>query len=183
MTFIEERHTAMSRFCRTLVLALVGLGVATGSASAQRKADAFKEWAPYAAGGLSIPVGNLSKGVGFGIHALGGAEYRFVPEFGIRPEVQFHIFTGKNGGSTGTLIGLGASGVYHIDNTGSFRPYALVNLGLYISSGGGASSNDLGVGLGFGGDFRCGGKTCFAEFRYVSASGSSFVPLTFGVRF
>lgn len=168
---------------RILTITALAVAVFGASASAQKQADASSGWAPYVGGGLSVPLGNLGNAVGIGVHVLGGAEYHFAPEFGIRPEAQFHIFTGKNGGSSGTSIGLGASGVFHISNEGGFRPYALANLGLFISSGGGFSSNDIGVGLGFGGDLKCGSRTCFAEFRYVSVNSASFLPLTFGMRF
>jgi opacity protein-like surface antigen len=174
----------------TRTLALVGAAVMVSAGVA--RAQAIGSWTPFVGGTLALPVGNLSNVSSFGFGAIGGAEYRFTKEFGLRPEVDFTYFSGKAGVSSLTSFGFGASGILHIEASGGFKPYALFRLGFNagsasVNGGGSSSSTDLGFAPGFGGDFKCGGAPCFIEgkFYIVNTSGSSAnsIMVTFGRRF
>ena len=162
----------------TRKLAVLGAGLLlTGSTLS---AQTVGGWTPMGAGSLVIPFGDLGNAVGVGFGVLGGAEYRFNKDVGIRPEGDFVFYTGKNGGKSGTSFGFGATGLWHIESSGGFKPYGLFRLGLNISSGGGLSSTDLGFAPGFGGSFKCGGPTCFVEGKIYIVNSTNALHLSFG---
>lgn len=178
---------------RSLVVRLAaGTALALALLPGAARAQAVGSWTPFAGGTLALPLGNLSNVTSFGFGAIGGAEYRFTTEFGLRPEVDFNYFSGKNGLSSLTSFGFGASGILHFESSGGFKPYALFRLGFNatsgsVSGGASASSTDLGFAPGFGGDISCGGAPCFIEAKYyiVNSSGGSAnaLMISFGRRF
>ena len=151
------------------------------------RAQAVSTWTPFIGGTLALPIGDLSRAASVGFGVIGGAEYRFNKDFGVRPEVDFNYFSGKNGVSSFSSLGFGASALWHIDASGGFKPYALFRLGFNVLSGGGYSSTDLGFAPGFGGNFSCGGAPCFVEgkFYVVNSAGGSAnaIMFTFGRHF
>lgn len=168
----------------TRTLALVGAAVMLSAGAA--RAQAVGTWTPFLGGSLALPIGDLSRVTSFGFGAIGGAEYRFNKDFGLRPEVDFNYFSGKNGVSSITSFGFGGSAIWHIDASGGFKPYGLFRLGFNATSGsasggGSASSTDLGFAPGFGGNFSCGGAPCFVEgkFYIVNSAGGSSNALVF----
>ncbi len=174
----------------TRKLALVGTAMLLTAGAAQ--AQAVDSWTPFIGGTLALPIGNLSNATSFGFGAIGGAEYRFNKDFGLRPEADFVYYSGKNGVSSITSFGFGASAIWHIEAQGGFKPYALFRLGFNASSGSGngggsASSTDLGFAPGFGGNFACGGSPCFVEgkFYVVNGAGGSAnaIQISFGRHF
>lgn len=173
----------------TRKLALLGAAVVVVGSSAS--AQAVGSWTPLAGGTLALPIGDLSNATSFGFGLMGGAEYRFTKEFGLRPEADFVYYSGKNGVSSITSFGFGASAILHIEASGGFKPYGLFRLGFNASSGSGgggsASSTNLGFAPGFGGDFSCGGSPCFVEgkFYIVNGNGGSAnaIQVTFGRHF
>ncbi len=174
----------------TRKLALVGAAVMLTAGGA--RAQAAGTWTPFIGGTLALPIGNLSNATSFGFGAIGGAEYRFNKDFGLRPEADFNYFSGKNGLSSLTSFGFGASAIWHIEATGGFKPYGLFRLGINMTSGsvnggGSSSSTDLGFAPGFGGNFTCSGAPCFVEgkFYVVNSAGGSAnaIMISFGRHF
>ena len=176
--------------------ALAALALGAASADAQAKSQVSGEvnaWTPFIAGGLAIPIGKLGDAASLGFVLNGGAEYRFNPDFGLRPEADFVYYTGKNGISNITSFGFGASAIWHFAHEGTgFHPYGLFRLGVNAtntsgSGGGSASSTDLGFAPGIGGNWKCGSKTCLVEGKFYiinsSPNSTNALVFTFGVRF
>ncbi|MBI2796918.1 MAG: hypothetical protein HYX65_09460 [Gemmatimonadetes bacterium] len=169
---------------RALGGALLVAVIASG-ARAQR--PAVSAWTPFFGGGLAAPLGSYGSAMGVGVQVNGGSEYRFNPDFGVRPEADLMLYSSRAGGGSVSVFGFGASAIWHWSNSGGFRPYGLVRLGINTSSWANGSYTSLGLAPGAGGDFRCGRSTCFVETKlYLGQQGppgGQALTFAYGMRF
>ena len=185
----------MMHSLRRAGLAVAALSLSAVVADAQGKSPAsgpVGAWSPFVAGGLAVPIGKLADGASLGFYLNGGAEYRFNADFGVRPELDFTYYTGKNGLSSLTSFGFGASALWHWAHEGTgFHPYGLFRLGMNAGSatatgGGSASSTDVGFAPGVGGNWTCGSKSCFVEGKFYivnSNPSANALIFSFGLNF
>jgi len=152
-------------------------------------------------GGISLPMGDLADGVESGYNITGNIYFRpGSSRLTFRGDVGYESFSAKANlpfdlnvlSVTGNVIFPLSSAVAE----GGIRPYLIGGGGLYRSSfdGTGAisgtdseSSNDLGIAVGGGVEFKLAGFSTFAEARFVNVFGdgdsSRWIPVTFGIRF
>jgi hypothetical protein len=173
-----------ARLIRTIVIALLGLGVAKAKAAGQSAARLGL------AAGVTAPTSGYGsdKNVGYHIGLL--VDVR-LPEsvLGFRIDGAFHEI-GYSNSSTREDIWLANANVVLKAPTGRFAPYVIGGGGIYNSHRtpfpGAHSSTDPGVNVGGGIRFNFTDATTFIEARYHKVSGDSrirILPITVGVLF
>jgi hypothetical protein len=151
------------------------------------------------AGGVSLPAGDLREGSqagwhGLGTLALGGPKQAL----GLRVDAAYHRFGLDDGGGVTAVDGArtvaSATGnvTYRLPSVRSpFSPYVITGLGAYHAACTGEVSCDgstrFGWNAGAGTKLYLRGVTSFVEARWHhtsrGGSGTTFVPLTFGLLF
>jgi opacity protein-like surface antigen len=153
-------------------------------------------------GGLSVPVGDLGDGFDSGYNITGSVYLRpGTGRLSFRGDVGYESFGSKGSNSlvSADLNVLSVTGnvLFPIGTAaeGGIRPYLIGGGGLYRTSvdvesvvgNDSNSSNDLGIAVGGGLEFRLAGFSTFAEARFVNVFGdgnsSRWIPITFGIRF
>lgn len=184
---------------RLLALAALAAGLAVPVASHAQS--------PFKLGlaiGPSLPTGDLEDSQDWGYHFAASLSGRpMLSPIGLRAEVMYHSFTGKEAGTiVGTFDYDDASVIAGILNVEAgmggigLRPYFVGGVGYYGFESGGEDAdreNNFGVNGGLGVSFGLAGFSAFAEARYHKifvdddADGNSpniaFIPITVGVRF
>ena len=182
---------------RLLALALAAGLAAPAAAHAQ---------SPFKLGlalGPSFPAGDLGDSQEWGYHFAGSISGRpMLSPIGLRAEVMYHSFTGKETETVlGTIEADDASLLAGILNVEAgmggigLRPYFVGGVGFYSFDGGEEGADRVGrIGLngGVGISFGLAGFSAFAETRYHKVftdedeDGNlniAFIPLTVGVKF
>jgi opacity protein-like surface antigen len=153
-------------------------------------------------GGLTMPMGDFGDAYDSGYNVTGHVFFRpsNSQRFSLRGDVSYDAWKGKTGGSVleADLNSIGGSGNVLLSlasSASSVQPYVLGGLGMYRTKasttiGSLTSSNtttDFGYQLGGGLNFKLSGFSTFLELKYTTISGdpesSSFLPITFGIRF
>lgn len=138
-------------------------------------------------GGISIPLGGISKNrqPGFNLDAM--AEFRAPSQpLGLRGEVLYQYFGASKNSvdvSDANTLGFLVDVVYHAPQS-QVRPYMIGGMGLYHTS---ENGNSAGFNVGTGLTIPLTGMGAYAEARihFALAQGPSFVtiPVTFGITF
>jgi opacity protein-like surface antigen len=155
-------------------------------------------------GGLSLPVGDLGDGFDSGYNITGNIYLKpAASRFSFRGDVGYESFGAKVNNSIAgvdlNILSVTGNILFPLSSSmaeGSIRPYLIGGGGLYRSkvegtgaaSGESESSNDLGIGVGGGLEFKLAGFSTFAEARFVNVFGDGdsdarWIPITFGIRF
>ena len=155
-------------------------------------------------GGLALPMGDLADGVESGYNITGNIYLRpSASRFMFRGDVGYESFGGKGSNSVAgfdlNVLSVTGNIILPLASTtaeGSIRPYVIGGGGLYRSKADGTgaasgistdASNDFGIAVGGGLEFRLAGFSTFAEARFVNVFGdgdsSRCIPITFGIRF
>jgi hypothetical protein len=155
-------------------------------------------------GGLSLPMGNLGDAYDSGYNITGNVYLMPAGKrFSLRGDVGYESFGGQSIGTVASsdfsvlsvtgniLFPLGSN-----SSEGSMRPYLIGGAGIYRGSSDititglgseSVSSTDLGIAVGGGIEFKLSGFTTFAEARFTNVfsdgDSSTWIPLTFGIRF
>lgn len=149
-------------------------------------------------GGASLPVGNLKDVADVGYSVAGHLYLRpqAVKAFMFRGDVTYDRWNGTGTTSTFNSLGVIANVLFPFsDDNAGIRPYLVGGAGLYrfgstvkvgtldVSS----SVNKFGVQGGAGLEFKLAGMSTFLEGKYVNVfndgRSTSYIPVTFGVRF
>jgi opacity protein-like surface antigen len=149
------------------------------------------------AGGLSIPVSDLSNTNNSGYNVAAGLNFGapIIP-VGARIELGYNGFDSKSGGGANSRIISGtANAILNLGPT-SAAPYLIGGLGIYnrhINTNSVLTIDDktvAGVNLGGGIRFPLGGISTFLEARYHVMLGNKndltnyqYIPITFGISF
>lgn len=185
----------------TRALRLIGVVAALAVpalASAQAAAD--KPVSFGVSGGLSVPMGNLGDGANSGFTVAGHAFYKpaGISAVRFRGDVAYDKWGVKDAGGDADLRSLSfvANALYDFPSQSNVRPYLIGGLGAYNSkaiinlgqvTASTNSSTDLGLQVGGGLTFKLSGFDTFAEAKFVnvftSGSSTTWLPITFGVRF
>jgi hypothetical protein len=176
---------------RLLAVLVAGVLVAAPAALSAQSASLV------VAGGLSIPVSDLSNSNNSGYNVALGLNFGapIIP-VGARIEAGYNGFDGKSGGGANSRIISGtANAILNLGPT-SAAPYLIGGLGVYnrhINTNGLITFADktvAGVNVGGGIRFPLGGISTFLEARYHAMLGNStdrtnyqFIPITFGISF
>jgi hypothetical protein len=172
--------------------------VSTTGARAQQRSSPLVHFG--ASGGVSIPLGDLSKNSQTGY--LVGGFFEGAPSgspVGLRGEVSYSGYTVKTGGFTSSILGFIGNAVIYFDAPSSGL-YLIGGAGIYhFNNTAGITSTKFGVNGGGGFRWPLGGASSFVEARYhyVSTSGTilspdgsttnrgstTFIPIVFGVVF
>lgn len=193
----------------TAVAALVAVAGIASPASAQTMADT-KPATLMVAGGLALPVGDLSNIANTGFIGLGGVTYRRLGlPLAARAEVLYHrlgadegsafpgrpLFTVTNRVAT---LGLATSLVLTVSDTDRGQFYGIGGLGVYrqnvqgvaLGGAGGTTEENTtrgGFNVGAGFERPLGNANWFVEARlhqmFSGNPNGSVIPLTIGVRF
>jgi opacity protein-like surface antigen len=155
-------------------------------------------------GGLSLPMGDLADGVESGYNITGNIYFRpGSSKLTFRGDVGYESFSAKGSNSIAgfdlNVLSVTGNVLFPLGSAvaeGGIRPYLIGGGGLYRSTaeGTGAASgfdtdatNDLGIAVGGGVEFKLAGFSTFAEARFVNVFGDGdsarWVPVTFGIRF
>jgi opacity protein-like surface antigen len=151
-------------------------------------------------GGLSLPTGDLGKAANSGYSVAGHVFYKpaSISAVRFRGDVAYDKWGVKQSGGDANLRSLSVVGnaLYDFPAESNVKPYVIGGLGLYNSkaivnlgqvTGSTPSSNDLGLQVGGGLTFKLSGFETFAEAKFVnvfsSGSSTTWLPITFGVRF
>jgi opacity protein-like surface antigen len=153
-------------------------------------------------GGLSLPMGDLADGVESGYNITGNVYLPLGGKLKLRGDVGYESFAGKGSSSIAgfdyNVLSVTGNVMFPLGTEraeGGIRPYLIGGGGLYrgttkIEVAGisrSTSNSDLGINAGGGFEFKLSGFTTFAEARFVNVFGdgdsSSWIPLTFGIRF
>ncbi len=156
-------------------------------------------------GGLSLPMGDLSDAVESGYNITGNVYFRpGASRLTFRGDVGYESFGGKGSSSVAgydlNVLSVTGNVLFPLGtNTaeGSIRPYLIGGGGLYRSTAKGTglasgfdsdATNDLGIAVGGGLEFKLAGFSTFAEARFVNVFGDGdgnarWIPVTFGIRF
>jgi opacity protein-like surface antigen len=185
----------------TRALRLVGLAAALAAptlVSAQAAAD--KPLSFGVSGGLSLPMGDLGNAANAGFTVAGHVFFKpaTVNVVRFRGDVAYDKWGVKDAGGNADLRSLSfvANALYDVPTQSNVRPYLIGGLGLYNSkaiidlgqtSASTSSNTDLGLQVGGGLTFKLSGFDTFAEAKFVnvfsSGSSTTWLPITFGVRF
>lgn len=155
-------------------------------------------------GGLALPMGDLADGVESGYNITGSIYLRpSSSKLMFRGDIGYESFSGKGSNSIAgydlNVLSVTGNVVFPLgmnSTEGSIRPYIIAGGGLYRSSAEGTgvasgiesdASNDLGIAVGGGLEFKLAGFSTFAEARFVNVFGDGdsarWIPITFGIRF
>jgi opacity protein-like surface antigen len=203
----EHPEDFMKQIARLVGIAALALSPAIVSAQ-----DAMAKTLSFGvSGGASIPMGDLSSGGALGIGGV-NTGYNVtghlllspasMPRLGFRADVSWDSWKAKEVLGVDpdvTLRTLGISGnvIFKSAAPMSMKPYLLGGVGAYNSkqsgsfggSGSGSSESNTSLGIQGGGglEFQLSGFTTFLEAKFVNAftegSSTSWVPVTFGIRF
>ena len=186
---------------RLRLLALAGLAGALAIGPSSVDAQDAKKVSFGVMGGLSMPMGDLGDGYDSGFNITGSVHAPLSGKLRLRGDIGYESFAAKGIASIvdGTFNVLSFVGNVVLPlgqeaSAGGIRPYVIGGAGLYRGSSEiellgvsrSVSSTDLGINVGGGVEFKLSGFTTFAEARFVnvfSDGSSSWVPITFGVRF
>ena len=149
-------------------------------------------------GGASLPVGNLKDVADVGYSVAGHVYLRpqAVKAFMFRGDVTYDSWNGTGTTSKLNSLGVIANVLFPLtDDNAGIRPYLVGGAGLYrfgstvkvgtleISN----TVNKFGVQGGAGLEFKLAGMSTFLEGKYVNVfndgRSTSYIPVTFGVRF
>lgn len=188
----------------TRLVAFAALTAASSSSIAGAQMGTMTPLKPVTLGisaGAAIPTADLSNGVNTGYTVAGHIGLNFpMSPIALRGDVGYTSF-GAKGTSSGNNLhdwNATANALYNIAGGSSVAPYLLGGVGAYkfsaTTTGAGYSTtyNDrtrLGFQLGGGLNIPLGTLNTFVEAKYVrvngdnGASGSSYVPITFGLMF
>jgi opacity protein-like surface antigen len=164
-------------------------------------------------GGLSVPMGDFADGVKSGFNAGAHLAFKpaMLP-FGLRVEGQFNQFDlkgleelGEDVDGDARIISGTVNGVFGVPAASSaFRPYLIAGVGAYnervkfdfLGASESESQTKLGINGGVGIEFGLSGLATFIEARYhlvfdkeddedtgASGSNTTFVPISFGIKF
>ena len=147
--------------------------------------------------GLSLPTGDLGKGVksGYSVNGLIGVTMPLSP-LGFRGEIGYNSWSGKadaglDGTTTSSLSGT-ANIVLQVPGMIVAKPYVIGGVGAHrfkFDDGTNSTTSDTKLGWNVGGglNFGLGTLSTMLEARYVTinATGGSvhYVPITFGIMF
>jgi len=152
-------------------------------------------------GGLSLPMGDLADGVESGYNITGNIYFRpGTSRLTFRGDVGYESFSAKaNLPFDINVLSFTGNVMFPLGSMvaeGGIRPYLIGGGGLYrikaegtgVASGAESdASNDLGIAVGGGVEFKLAGFTTFGEARFVNVFGdgasSRWIPVTFGIRF
>jgi len=153
-------------------------------------------------GGLSLPMGDLADGVESGYNITGSVYLPMAGKLKLRGDVGYESFAGKGSNSVAgfdfNVLSVTGNVIFPLGMEraeGGIRPYLIGGGGLYrgttklnvVGLSSSQSSNDLGISVGGGFEFKLSGFTTFAEARFVNVFGdgnsSNWIPITFGLRF
>ncbi len=173
------------------VLAMAA-AVLTSPLSAQVRTTSFG-----VSGGLTMPLSGVAENAETGYNVTGSLYLRPAryANLGFRADVSLDRF-GFEGSDDASLrsFGVALSGQYYVPTSSSVTPYLLAGVGLYSlkttvvlgSTSVSASDSNLGYNLGAGLSFQLSGFSTFLEAKWVNVmsepKGSSFAPITFGIR-
>jgi len=143
--------------------------------------------------GLTMPMGDYGDGASTGFHGLGAVSFGLgTGPLGVRVEGMYNR-TGLEQGVDGntSILGGMASLLYTFPSKGTVRPYVLGGVGYYQQKieatvpGFSVDTSESNAGFGGGAGLLLALKatSLFAEVRYISVSGDTFVPITAGIRF
>lgn len=153
-------------------------------------------------GGLSLPMGDLADGVESGYNITGSVYMPLAGKLKLRGDVGYESFAGKGSNNIAgfdfNVLSVTGNVIFPLGMEraeGGIRPYLIGGGGLYrgtikdniVGISDSESSNDLGINVGGGFEFKLSGFTTFAEARFVNVFGeddsSNWIPITFGIRF
>lgn len=152
-------------------------------------------------GGLSLPVGDTGDGLDAGFNVTGHLMFKpaSLTNLGFRLDAAFDRFGYKASDNANfRSISGSANAVYSFPQSspGVIRPYVIGGVGMYnlktTADAGGInfgseSVTKVGAQGGVGINFQLSGFTTFLEAKYVNifteGSSTSFIPVTFGIRF
>jgi len=156
-----------------------------------------------ASGGLSLPMGDLSDGAEAGYSVAGHIFLKpnASKALGFRGDVAYDSWGAK--GLAGQLadgslssLAFAANVMFALGGEGAaMKPYLIGGGGMYRSKAsfsvlgfsGSATSTDPGIQAGAGFDFKLSGFSTFLEAKFVNifsdGNSTTYVPITFGVRF
>jgi opacity protein-like surface antigen len=177
--------------------AVVGLAVMLGAQAAQAQGLSLG-----LGGGIVVPTGSLSDGVGTGWN--GTAQLRVKPPvspLGFQVDAFYTRFSLDGVDGHSRMLGGTANAVFAFPSVSPLRPYLLAGPGLYNGKttidglGSSESQTKFGLNAGAGFDFGMGKAKLFAEARFhailkgtVDATSgeektANMIPLTVGLRF
>lgn len=156
-------------------------------------------------GGLSLPMGDLGDGAESGFAVAGHVYFKpaGITALRFRGDVSYDRWgverrlTGGVVDANLRALGVVANAIFDVasSNTSTVKPYLLGGVGLFnakaTASAGSLSASEsdtnLGVQVGGGLTFQLSGFSTFLEAKYVNAftegDNSTWIPITFGVRF
>ena len=155
-------------------------------------------------GGLSLPMGDLADGVESGYNITGNIYFRpGTSRLTFRGDVGYESFSAKGSNNIAgidlNVLSVTGNVMFPLGSMvaeGGIRPYLIGGGGLYrtqsegtgVASGAESeASNDLGIAVGGGVEFKLAGFTTFGEARFVNVfrdgASSRWIPITFGIRF
>lgn len=185
------------------IVRLAGLLGAVALLPALASAQDSKPISVGVMGGISLPMGNLGDAVESGYNITGSVYLRpGASRLSFRGDVGYDSFKGKGSNNIVdvnlNVLSLTGNVLFPLGTAvaeGGIRPYLIGGGGLYRTSseasvagvsGSSGSSNDLGIGVGGGVEFRLAGFSTFAEARFVNVCGDGdstrWIPVTFGIR-
>lgn len=177
-----------------MTCALVAVAAVTSPIEAQVRTTSFG-----VSGGLSLPLSGALETAETGYNITGSLYIRPAryANLGFRGDLAWDKFSIESpAGSSVRVLGFVFSGLYNIPlSASSVRPYVLAGAGFYSTKATvvtgptdvSASDSNLGYNLGGGIAFQLSGFSTFLEAKWVNVmtepNGTSFAPLTFGIRF
>ncbi|HLV25630.1 MAG TPA: outer membrane beta-barrel protein [Gemmatimonadales bacterium] len=180
----------MKRF----LTAVAGLALATAVAGSTAEAQSTRPVSIGVAGGIALPMGDFGDFFKSGYAVTGSVGFRpaSVP-FGIRGEVGYQSHDADGADATWSILSGTANAVFNFGSGASgVSPYFIAGVGMYrstldMSGFGSDSETDFGFNGGVGMDFALSGFNTFVEARYhhvlTEDEATTFIPITFGIRF
>lgn len=176
-----------------LTCAVVAAAAMASPLSAQVRTTSFG-----LSGGLSLPMGELADGAETGYNVTGSLYIRPArfANLGFRGDIAWDRF-GIQDAEDSSIRSLGFvfNGIYNLPVGSAVQPYLMAGIGFYSTKSSttvgaaqfSASDSNLGYDVGAGLAFQLSGFSTFLEAKYVNVmtepDGTSYAPITFGIRF
>lgn len=187
----------MQKTMRTCALVAALLIPAVASAQTTRAVSVG------ASGGLSLPMGDLGKGVESGYSVAGHIFLApaSMTMLSFRGDVSYDSWKGKGASAASvdantSAMGFAGNALFTLgESNAAMRPYLLGGGGAYRFKSSAevlgveteSTTTKPGIQIGAGANFKLSGFSTFLEAKYVNVftegSSTGYVPITFGVRF
>ncbi len=169
-----------------MVVGALAMGAST--LAAQTAAPVGLKFSPSLFAGAAVPTGDFADGAKTGYNIGGGLDMSMGMPIGFRADVDYSGFSFKDavGGGNGNIFSGRLNATVGTSGMGP-RFYGIAGGGFYRFSADGSSDTKFGFNVGAGIDLPLGTLASRIEARYhsISSNGAttSYVPVTFGIRF